>query len=66
MTISYSRPSLVEGRLLTFGRGGIDHFIPPAFVLAWDYMAVAFRLRWSSMLEGLESEYSSPGGLALL
>jgi peptide/nickel transport system permease protein len=45
------------GWLPTFGRGGLDHFILPAFVLAWGGMAGMMRLTRSSMLEVLGSEY---------
>jgi peptide/nickel transport system permease protein len=45
------------GWLPTFGRGGIDHFILPAFVLSWSGMAGVLRLARSSMLEVLDSEY---------
>ena len=52
---------LVFGALLgwlpTFGKGGIDHFILPAFVLSWHSMAGVLRLSRSSMLEVLDSEY---------
>ena len=52
---------LVFGALLgwlpTYGRGGIDHFILPAFVLSWNSMAGVLRLSRSSMLEVLDSEY---------
>jgi peptide/nickel transport system permease protein len=47
----------ILGWLPTFGRGGIDHFILPAFVLAWGGMAGIVRLVRSSMLEVLDSEY---------
>ncbi len=47
----------ILGWLPTFGRGGIDHFILPAFVLSWAGMAGVFRLSRSSMLEVLDSEY---------
>jgi ABC-type dipeptide/oligopeptide/nickel transport system permease component len=43
--------------LPTFGRGGLDHFILPAFVLGWGGMAGMVRLVRSSMLEVLDSEY---------
>ncbi len=43
--------------LPTYGRGGIDHFILPAFVLAWSIMAGIMRLGRSSMLEVLDSDY---------
>ena len=42
----------ILGWLPTFGRGGIDHFILPAFVLGWSAMAGMVRLGRSSMLEG--------------
>ena len=45
------------GWLPTFGRGGLDHFILPAFVLSWHSMAGVLRLTRSSMLEVLDSEY---------
>ena len=47
----------ILGWLPTFGRGGIDHFILPAFVLSWSGMAGVLRLSRSSMLEVLDSEY---------
>ena len=47
----------ILGWLPTFGRGGIDHFILPAFVLSWGGMAGIVRLERSSMLEVLDSEY---------
>ena len=47
----------ILGWLPTFGRGGIAHFILPAFVLAWGGMAGMVRLGRSSMLEVLDSEY---------
>ena len=47
----------ILGWLPTYGRGGIDHFILPAFVLGWSAMAGMVRLGRSSMLEGLDSEY---------
>ena len=47
----------ILGWLPTFGRGGIDHFILPAFVLSWSGMAGVLRLARSSMLEVLDSEY---------
>ena len=47
----------ILGWLPTFGRGGIDHFILPTFVLAWGGMAGYVRLSRSSMLEVLDSEY---------
>ncbi len=47
----------ILGWLPTFGRGGIDHFILPAFVLSWAGMAGVLRLARSSMLEVLDSEY---------
>lgn len=43
--------------LPTFGRGGPDHLILPALVLAWSIMAAMMRLGRSSMLEVLDSEY---------
>ncbi len=45
------------GWLPTYGRGGLDHFVLPAFVLAWGGMAGMVRLTRSSMLEVLGSEY---------
>ena len=47
----------ILGWLPTFGRGGIEHFILPAFVLSWHSMAGVLRLSRSSMLEVLDSEY---------
>ena len=47
----------ILGWLPTFGRGGIDHFVLPAFVLSWHSMAGVLRLSRSSMLEVLDSEY---------
>ena len=47
----------ILGWLPTYGRGGIDHFILPAFVLSWHSMAGVLRLARSSMLEVLDSEY---------
>jgi peptide/nickel transport system permease protein len=45
-------------RLLpTYGRGGPDHYILPAFVLSWSIMAGMMRLARSSMLEILDSEF---------
>lgn len=43
--------------LPTFGRGGPEHFVLPAFVVAWTVMAGMMRLGRSSMLEILDSEY---------
>jgi peptide/nickel transport system permease protein len=43
--------------LPTFGKGGVDHFILPAFTLALFIMAGFMRLTRSSMLEVLDSEY---------
>ena len=43
--------------LPTFGRGGPESFVLPAFVLAWSIMAGMMRLGRSSMLEILDSEY---------
>ena len=43
--------------LPTFGRGGPDSFVMPAFVLAWSIMAGMMRLGRSSMLEIMDSEY---------
>jgi peptide/nickel transport system permease protein len=47
----------ILGWLPTYGRGGIDHFLLPAFVLGWSAMAGMVRLGRSSMLEVLDSEY---------
>ncbi len=47
----------ILGWLPTYGRGGLDHFILPAFVLGWSAMAGMVRLGRSSMLEVLDSEY---------
>jgi peptide/nickel transport system permease protein len=47
----------ILGWLPTFGRGGVDHFILPAFVLSWGGIAGIVRLVRSSMLEVLDSEY---------
>lgn len=47
----------ILGWLPTYGRGGINHFILPAFVLGWSSMAGMLRLGRSSMLEVLDSEY---------
>ena len=47
----------ILGWLPTFGRGGVTHFILPAFVLSWGGMAAVLRLGRSSMLEVLDSEY---------
>jgi len=43
--------------LPTFGRGGPEHFVLPAFVLAWSLMAGMMRLGRSAMLEILDTEY---------
>ena len=43
--------------LPTFGRGGPDHYILPAFVLSWPIMAGLMRLTRSSMLEIMDSEF---------
>ena len=45
------------GWLPTYGRGGIEHFVLPAFVLGWSAMAGMVRLGRSSMLDVLDSEY---------
>ena len=45
------------GWLPTYGRGGVEHFILPAFVLGWSAMAGMVRLGRSSMLDVLDSEY---------
>jgi peptide/nickel transport system permease protein len=47
----------ILGWLPTFGRGGPEHFILPAFVLGWSAMAGMVRLGRSSMLEVMDSEY---------
>ena len=47
----------ILGWLPTFGKGGLDHYILPAFVLSWHSMAGVLRLSRSSMLEVLDSEY---------
>ena len=47
----------ILGWLPTYGRGGIDHFVLPAFVLSWHSMAGVLRLARSSMLEVLDTEY---------
>jgi peptide/nickel transport system permease protein len=47
----------ILGWLPTHGRGGLEHFILPAFVLSWHSMAGVLRLARSSMLEVLDSEY---------
>ena len=47
----------ILGWLPTNGRGGIEHYIIPAFVLSWASMAGVMRLTRSSMLEVLDSEY---------
>ena len=47
----------ILGWLPTFGKGGIDHYILPAFVLSWHSMAGVLRLARSSMLEVMDSEY---------
>jgi peptide/nickel transport system permease protein len=47
----------ILGWLPTYGRGGLEHFILPAFVLGWSAMAGMVRLGRSSMLEVLDSEY---------
>lgn len=43
--------------LPTYGRGGPEHFILPAIVLAWSIMAGILRLGRSSMLEIMDSEF---------
>jgi len=43
--------------LPAYGRGGVDHLVLPAFVLAWSIMAGMVRLGRSSMLEILDSEF---------
>ena len=47
----------ILGWLPTYGRGGLDHLVLPAFVLGWSAMAGMVRLGRSSMLEVLDSEY---------
>lgn len=47
----------ILGWLPTYGRGGLDHFVLPAFVLGWSAMAGMVRLGRSGMLEVLDSEY---------
>jgi peptide/nickel transport system permease protein len=47
----------ILGWLPTYGRGGLEHFILPAFVLGWSGMAGMVRLGRSSMLDVLDSEY---------
>ena len=47
----------ILGWLPTFGRGGLEHLILPAFVLSWSSMAGVLRLSRSSMLEVMDSEY---------
>ena len=47
----------ILGWLPTYGRGGLDHFILPAFVLGWSAMAGMVRLGRSSMLDVMDSEY---------
>ena len=47
----------ILGWLPTYGRGGPDHYILPAFVLGWSAMSGMVRLGRSSMLEVLDSEY---------
>ena len=47
----------ILGWLPTFGRGGVEHYILPAFVLSWHSMAGVLRLARSSMLEVMDSEY---------
>jgi peptide/nickel transport system permease protein len=47
----------ILGWLPTYGRGGLDHLILPAFVLGWSALAGMVRLGRSSMLEVLDSEY---------
>ena len=43
--------------LPTFGKGGLDHFILPAFAVSLFVMAGFMRLTRSSMLEVLDSEF---------
>ena len=47
----------ILGWLPTYGRGGPEHFILPAFVLGWSAMAGMVRLGRSSMLDVMDSEY---------
>ena len=47
----------ILGWLPTYGRGGVEHFILPVFVLSWHSMAGVLRLARSSMLEVMDSEY---------
>lgn len=47
----------ILGWLPTYGHGGVEHFVLPAFVLGWSAMAGMVRLGRSSMLEVLDSEY---------
>ena len=47
----------ILGWLPTFGQGGVDHYLLPAFVLSWASLAGVMRLTRSSMLEVLDSEY---------
>ena len=47
----------ILGWLPTHGRGGIEYFILPAFVLSWSGMAGVLRLARSSMLEVMDTEY---------
>jgi peptide/nickel transport system permease protein len=47
----------ILGWLPTFGRGGLEHLVLPAFVLSWSSMAGVLRLSRSSMLEVMDSEY---------
>src|SRR5918992_1345664 len=43
----------ILGWLPTYGRGGLDHFVLPAFVLGWSAMAGMVRLGPARMLGGL-------------
>ena len=43
--------------LPTFGQGGPEHFVLPAFVIAWSIIAGMTRLGRSSMLEILDSDF---------
>lgn len=45
------------GVLPTFGKGGIDHYVLPAFAISLFIMAGFMRLTRSSMLEVLDSEF---------
>ena len=45
------------GWLPSFGMGGLDHYIMPAFALGFFTVAAIQRLLRSSMLEAMDSEY---------